>query len=80
MPTVPLQTVPTLAVWFVALLLKQVGMCSGADKHHGTSRPCIVEPVDEQDVAADVAPPICRPFALQPAIFPLGTKRSIVGD
>lgn len=55
-------------------------MCSTANEHHHATFAGIVEGVDQQEVAADVAIAMPGPIASQGVVQPFGSERSVIGD
>ena len=55
-------------------------MCSGPDEDNIARPTAIVELVDEQKIAADVAFPVSGPVADQGMVAPLGPQRRLVGN
>ncbi len=61
-------------------LLEQVGMAARAHEDDLLSSATPLQPVDQQEVAADVALTVVSPFADKCVVQPLWLERRIVGD
>lgn len=61
-------------------LLKQFRMCAGADKDHGARFAAFIKPVNQQEIAADMAFPVPVPVSQQRVVPPLRAQRLIIGD
>lgn len=63
------------------LLVEEVSMGAGSNKDDGAAfSGCLVQFVDQQEVAADMAFPVSGPFAFQGVIKPLRTQGRVVSD
>mgnify|MGYP003582154510 CR=1 FL=1 len=55
-------------------------MCPGTHKHHQAALAGVVQRVDQQEVAADMAIAMACPIACQRVIKPFGRQWPVVGD
>lgn len=62
------------------LFAEEFGVGSNSNKDNRPIGACVIEPVDEQKITADVAFAMARPVALQRMVQPLRTERCVVGD